>query len=423
MISLRRSRAGRAQGARWPRAHRGNPHVTSQKRIQANRLNALKSTGPKSDQGKANSSRNALKHGLASASPVVVPAEDAAEYAQRLASWIDDASPRGPIERALVEHACHADWKLRRAARQEATALSLVARNASDDHDREAIARAAEIGRRLLHDPINRCAVFRGSDPIIRERVDAWKRDDPEALAPLLASTARGVEWMLARWDELATILREEGYWHYDARYRALRLLGHRQEDVMHDPLAQKLMLACSVLHVEPWDLWDDAFQATLPVVGHPVYTKRVDHFRTKKPGSKEEALGMLWEVLNAEVARLQSLKVTLEERAMAERSEAAARSSLDEGPSATLRMRYEAAAERLLFRALTELAKRQKADPNRESSPVESPKVEPKASAPAPEPGPRNEPKPKGPVQAPRVRNRPARRAGEVPKGAETSG
>ncbi|MGE3817878.1 MAG: hypothetical protein AB7I30_00435, partial [Isosphaeraceae bacterium] len=339
--------------------------MTSATRVEANRLNALKSTGPKTPEGKARSRQNALKHGLAAESVVVASAEDAEAFAARLADWIADARPRGPIEQALVEHACLADWKLRRSARQEAAALSHHARRAADEHDRLERERAVEIGRRLLSDPINRCAVFRGSDPIIRERVESWKRDDPAALAPALASTAQGVEWMLARWDELATILREEGYWHYDARYRAIRLLGRRQEDVMHDPVVQKLMLACSVLHIEPWDLWDDAFQATLPVVGHPVYRKRVEHFETRRPATREEALGMLWEVVETEVARLRALGAeTLDERAEAESEESAARALRDETPSAALRLRYEAAAERLLFRSLAELAKRRKSEP-----------------------------------------------------------
>lgn len=38
--------------------------MTSQAKIDANRRNALRSTGPRTDKGKARSLRNALKHGL-----------------------------------------------------------------------------------------------------------------------------------------------------------------------------------------------------------------------------------------------------------------------------------------------------------------------------------------------------------------------
>lgn len=43
--------------------------MTSQARLDANRRNALRSTGPRSAAGKARSAQNALKHGLASLSP------------------------------------------------------------------------------------------------------------------------------------------------------------------------------------------------------------------------------------------------------------------------------------------------------------------------------------------------------------------
>ena len=38
--------------------------MTSARKIESNRQNALRSTGPRTDAGKARSRRNALKHGL-----------------------------------------------------------------------------------------------------------------------------------------------------------------------------------------------------------------------------------------------------------------------------------------------------------------------------------------------------------------------
>jgi len=51
----------------------------SERKLQANRANAKRSTGPKTKAGKAASRRNALKHGIASCSvdlPIVTPGFD-----------------------------------------------------------------------------------------------------------------------------------------------------------------------------------------------------------------------------------------------------------------------------------------------------------------------------------------------------------
>lgn len=51
----------------------------SERKLQANRANAKRSTGPKTDAGKAASRRNALKHGILGCSidlPVVTPGFD-----------------------------------------------------------------------------------------------------------------------------------------------------------------------------------------------------------------------------------------------------------------------------------------------------------------------------------------------------------
>ena len=50
--------------------------------LKANRENAQKSTGPKTDEGKKAASKNALKHGLRSRSFTLIHGEDAEAYEQ-----------------------------------------------------------------------------------------------------------------------------------------------------------------------------------------------------------------------------------------------------------------------------------------------------------------------------------------------------
>ena len=58
--------------------------MTTDKQIEANRRNAEKSTGPRSEEGKARSSMNAIKHGLRAEQPVIL-GENPADY-QRVSS-------------------------------------------------------------------------------------------------------------------------------------------------------------------------------------------------------------------------------------------------------------------------------------------------------------------------------------------------
>ena len=87
--------------------------------IAANRRNALRSTGPRTAAGKAASSRNALRHGLA-ARTAVVPGEDPADFERFRAELREALAPRNGLEEVLAEVAVEAAWRLRRAWRAEA---------------------------------------------------------------------------------------------------------------------------------------------------------------------------------------------------------------------------------------------------------------------------------------------------------------
>jgi hypothetical protein len=97
--------------------------MTSDKQADANRRNALKSTGPKTPEGKGAVRLNALKHGLLS-QEVLVPGEDEAtlkELGERVSA---ELRPVGELEDLLVEQIIAALWRLRRLRRVEAGIFS-----------------------------------------------------------------------------------------------------------------------------------------------------------------------------------------------------------------------------------------------------------------------------------------------------------
>src|SRR5881392_1311362 len=72
--------------------------MTSLKQIEANRRNALKSTGPRTINGKQASRRNALRHGF-TAETVIEPLENPQEYRSFEEAIVSEYLPQTPVER------------------------------------------------------------------------------------------------------------------------------------------------------------------------------------------------------------------------------------------------------------------------------------------------------------------------------------
>ncbi len=88
--------------------------MSTQARIHANRLNAQKSTGPQTPQGKAVVSQNALKHGL-SARHDVITTESQADFDLHRDALLAELHPQGPMESILADRIVSLSWRLKRA--------------------------------------------------------------------------------------------------------------------------------------------------------------------------------------------------------------------------------------------------------------------------------------------------------------------
>jgi hypothetical protein len=88
--------------------------LTTEKQIAANRMNAQRSTGPKSSEGKAVSRLNAVTHGL-TATQTLLPGEDAGEYEELLESLRQMFPSSGSkMHELLVVRAANLMWRLGR---------------------------------------------------------------------------------------------------------------------------------------------------------------------------------------------------------------------------------------------------------------------------------------------------------------------
>ena len=109
----------------------------SEKQFAANRANAARSTGPRTEEGKARSRLNALKHGLlaSEAANFGVEGEAARKTFEGLSDRLENYyRPRGPIEEILVQKIAIATWRLRRAMRFEARAIHQASLSEEDSY-------------------------------------------------------------------------------------------------------------------------------------------------------------------------------------------------------------------------------------------------------------------------------------------------
>jgi hypothetical protein len=93
-------------------------------RAEASRINGAKSRGPVTPEGKARSSQNALKHGLASRA-VVLFNECQEEYDALLLEYRTLFKPMDQYEADLVTDIVNARWRIRRIQRFETAAIDL----------------------------------------------------------------------------------------------------------------------------------------------------------------------------------------------------------------------------------------------------------------------------------------------------------
>ena len=109
--------------------------MTSLKQIEANRRNALRSTGPTTDEGKLRSRGNAVRHGL-TAETVIATLEDAEDYEAFELTIASDYDAPTAVERELVLRLAGVLWRLRRATAIETAFFEAASsvQSAKDEH-------------------------------------------------------------------------------------------------------------------------------------------------------------------------------------------------------------------------------------------------------------------------------------------------
>lgn len=105
--------------------------MASEKQVEANRINAKSSTGPKSTVGKESVSQNALKHGVFSRK-VLLEGESKKEFEALQEEFYESFQPKGLLEQLFCERALAAAWRLSRVTQMESMLINHAAKKSYD---------------------------------------------------------------------------------------------------------------------------------------------------------------------------------------------------------------------------------------------------------------------------------------------------
>ena len=309
-------------------------------KLLANRRNAQKSTGPRTAEGKAISRENSFKHGM-TGEGVVVTGEDAAEIDSRFAVLESEFQPGSKFAGLLVRRVAMITVRLERCVRQEAANIFAAGRDGSRPRSSEPA----------------------GSRPRIEYRIIDRA---PAASLRKLMETRDGVDVLVAAWEQLkADLDHEEG-----TRWTKLRAY---KSEFMHGSIRRdhrRLVLSrpgptptkagttgsgpSSSHHVEPGR-----------IAGGSRWRSSASWATPTSSGSARS--GRRWSHVGDDPEITYAAEIAL----------------FDPSPEDGLARKYEAAAERALFRTVKELREiRAEASAEKVETPEATPEPE---SEPAP--------------------------------------
>ena len=166
--------------------------MTTPRKIEANRRNAQRSTGPRTEAGRNKVKFNALTHGL-TAETVVLPHEDAAAYEHRLKTWTRELNPQGDMGRYLAERLVKISWQLDRADLHDRDRL--IQRNQQAPADRDK-ARKMDV-QILINRLFDKPEVPEQSGRLAKPETP---REGPAETLARLEASAEGCRQLLAQW-------------------------------------------------------------------------------------------------------------------------------------------------------------------------------------------------------------------------------
>lgn len=195
-LKIRKSR--RADGSRKPKTMSHFAHL-------ANLSNSLRSTGPRTEEGKAASRMNAVTHGFRSTH--VTEDENSAAVVEARRRWIDDLGPEGEIQEKLADLSFRQSRQLERVLAADDAAVAVrvgnVRRRAESSHKR-----------------------------FLKRAIKVW-RENPTEGVPMLRAVGDGVSYLIDEIDRWSIDLHARRWTaEHEERLAALGMEGDGGPDV-----------------------------------------------------------------------------------------------------------------------------------------------------------------------------------------------
>jgi hypothetical protein len=346
--------------------------MISQARLDANRRNAKKSTGPRTEEGKRRSSLNAITHAM-TARFALLPDEDEAAFDRRMFQWVQSFGPQDDGELFQAERAAYCSWLVQRARRAQSARLVFKAQTALDEKRNREDRESMELALRLFRSPGGGHA-DKGDNPGNSEQerdlrgasllVERDEADHPALLVLGLEASESGCRWLLDRWNELKTVMESErlGSWQAPERFKAIRLLRLDARDVMLAPAVIVILQACQALDPDAGELVDEYWNELR--ASNPDWS--IERLRAwvpeiALPADAADARQELAEIVKRETDRLEFKLKEHETINELEEKYSAHNRAFDHSPEGERMRRYETTCNRYVDRYFSELGKRKR--------------------------------------------------------------
>ena len=304
--------------------------VTAKMR-EANKSNSAKSTGAKTEAGRAASRMNSTRHGAASKTIMFLPGENEQDFWDELDLWIRQRDAKTAEEKACVQSAVYSRWTWCRAINSQAHAVTAAITRIENHFDEAKAGEVRELRKELV--------------------------SNPDIIVTQLMNSTCGCAFLINELTALSLRLKTHYFLEVSQREHALRLAGHCPNELFTDWVVREFnrsyfgsirgpggftaaQVANALIYDRPSDISEGEYQ------------RRLEPLTLDLP-SIEDGHAQLKKYLADWISRLTERKELMGYREAAQKKAAIGEAQTEVSREGQTRARYIAQSDRTLYAAL----------------------------------------------------------------------